>query len=672
MQKSRTKLHIAALLTATGLLAGCTEATTGPNLKTWGTPLTVAESPGVTAPDLNCDAGDKAFVRNAMITLWGRRARSQAEVDILAGAIESQNRAGVLRAMMRSPEFLEHWHLVLRDMLFVNRSGRRTSAECFDTPLLSSHDGSLAAHIRDHAATETYDIDWNLSDLVRSAIVLDDISPLVRGWLFAQGGSVVIDADDLNDELSWRRLYSAIFEKQLLARRMECLTCHNSEYSVTPDTTFPMPGHFETAVYGGPAGRAADDVAAMFRIKGVLAMDFNPDGPYEFWLPGQGLNPWGMTRGCGEFVPPEDIGPDETGMSGFLIQDYGTTGSLWDLERMLQRGFDQARDGLDLPDTLVPEGEEALGWMVSSGIALNVWTQLVGSRLVIAHNFPRNPEQRDVLSHLTATFAETGYSLRELLVAALTHPYLNQAPPAQCDELETGYNLAAIFEPWRSQHTEPDLRNNSAGDVLHRLPANTLVNAAVKALGWTAPPLNYFPDPTLLEGVKLDRDAAFIRDLGGFMSDGEAGFRGTGFQMLLAWEERIGGCRDPFGENTNDYITKLIAAADGKALEQAVFTLKDRLVGHAHIEPAERPLLEALLGQSLEEPVASVSEEPLRRLCLALLSSPRFLLSGVGVESTPGAEPTLIVEGEDPSTICTDIASLFGDNASCDNARITF
>src|SRR5262249_54027693 len=85
------------------------------------------------------DAGDVAFVRQAVPKLLGRKPRGAEEMKVLADLAETAGREAVLRALMEEPEFVEHWTGVILDDLRVQRLevANVTSAltGCFRTPM---------------------------------------------------------------------------------------------------------------------------------------------------------------------------------------------------------------------------------------------------------------------------------------------------------------------------------------------------------------------------------------------------------------------------------------------------------------------------------------------------------------------------------------------------------
>jgi len=643
-----------------------------------------------------CDAGDEAFVRRLLPQLWGRHPRSVREIDLLVQIIEQSDRATLVNAMMDSPYFVLRWTEVIKDILQINRIGERSGRGCgigepvdLDGAQGPVYSGSLAAVVRDTSpldeATRT---NWNIHDLATSAIALDDLSPVFRVHLFAQMGSKIVNLDNPGANIAWRGVYREIFERSYLNRRVACLPCHNSEYSVTDDPepsldrTWQVPGYFERALFGNSGGRLEQDLGAYFRIEGVLAMEFFPEGvtPALFWDLSAGYNPWGMSEYCGAFILPDEIEPDPEGWTGYFIEEAIEPPSIWLLERSLRNGFDRLRDGgLSLGDDRTVDGEEAFAWLVSMSTAEKVWNEVMGRPLTVAHFFPRNRYQRDLLQYLTEVFVADSFSLKALVAAVVLHPYFNPGMPEQCDGLESPYYLAPVFDPWVVEHEIEALRLNNPGDALERLPPRALISAVTEALDW--PEI----DPLIYDiSMDVDHEAderlveaqALEIDIGVFLLDGETGFRSNNFGAGMAWEDVVGRCVNPFpaeeGVQEADWIDQLLSEAPQDAsLEDLSLALKDRLVARPVLsDPSERELVEALLQRPLETPLSALedADSSIRRLCSALLSSPDFLLAGAPGAEVLGNDVAIVPTGSSSQELCQSlVVSLFDDDeAACD------
>ncbi len=653
--------------------------------------------PGMLEDTPLCDAGNEAFVRRLLPQLWGRHPRSVREIELLISIIEQSSRAELVEAMMEAPAYIQRWSEVLKDVLQINRVGERSGRGCGSGEPLSldgnggpSTSGSLAAAVRDSSPLDSASrTGWRIHDLIISAVSLDDISPVFRVHLFSQLGSKIVNLDNPGANIAWRGVYRQLFERSYLNRRIDCLPCHNSEFSVTDsadpelDRTWQLPGLVERALYGNSGGRPTQDLDAFFRIEGVLAMEFIPEGvnPALFWDHGEGYNPWGMSEHCGSFVLPGEIEPDPEGWDGFFIEEVAQTPSIWNLEEWLHLGFDQLREeGISIADDGTLGGEQAFALLVAMSTAEKVWKEVTGRPLTVSHFFPRNRYQRDLLQYLTAVFVEESFSLRSLVAAAVLHPYFNPGMPDQCGELESPYYLAPVFNPWVVEHDIPELRLNNPGDAVERLPPRALISAVSQAMDWPdIDPLIYdiSMDPGVHEQeASLEAARAFEIDLGVFLLDGETGFRSNNFGAAMAWEDVVGRCYYPFTEEDElpeaDWIDGLLAAApEDASLEQLSLALKDRLVARPALDdPEERQLVADILGHSLESRLADLEDADgsLRRFCSALLSSPDFLLAGAPGPDFAGSAPELVPAGSSRYELCQELVSLMfdEDEAACE------
>src|SRR5262245_30210082 len=148
---------------------------------------------GTDVPFTECGGDPASFVRQTFLALDGRRPKSQAEVDVYVDLYHAVKDAGgdpkdtVSRAIMARPEFTERWIDTLMDAMHVQRLDVQTEASCWSDALRAAVDGGLAMAVRDRAATDGGDGNgaWTMLDLARSAIALDDPTPLYRAQLFS-------------------------------------------------------------------------------------------------------------------------------------------------------------------------------------------------------------------------------------------------------------------------------------------------------------------------------------------------------------------------------------------------------------------------------------------------------------------------------------------------------
>ncbi len=596
---------------------------------------------------LECDAGDLAWVSRTLQALYGRKAYGVAELQVWAALVAQSDRETVLDVLMATDDFYDRWQVFLMDALRINRVGDKKHDVCYGTPIQDPKGGEIAEFVRKYHATKSGGVgQFNMTDLLASALRLDDMSVVYRAHLFAMLEEPITGANvaALEMEITRRQDFGEVFEASYVYRKKTCMTCHNSTYSVTGDDdpaldrTWEIPGQFEVALYEEPGGRAEPETRAMLRHMGVVTSGLS------------GKKPWGWAESCGRFVSSADVEDDPVGTDAFFIEPYGLTGSVWQLEEALRGGFEGLReDGLGVdPETLEVDGEEAFAYLVSVNFVNQLWAELMGYPLTIANYFPRNRPQRDALWEMTEQFIADGFSLRAALRYVLLDPRYNQhAPSAGCGDLE-GYYMRPAFDPW-SVHEEEAIQGNGVGDLLVRHSARNLLNMLSTALLWPAAPA--YPDGA---------DEKLHVAIGVFTKDAEPGFRGTDLQGLLAWEDAFGVCEP---EADPDWIHALVsvATAEGAAatVGDAVASLKDRLIQEPAIAADEAALIEALIATPLTGLAAEAPEleQGLRRFCGVLLESPQFMLAGApGVVPAEAAAP-LIVEGGGFDALCATIAS---------------
>jgi len=429
--------------------------------------------------------------------------------------------------------------------------------------------------------------------------------------------------------------------------------------------------------------------------------------------------PWGWHLECGIFDAPEDVADDISGTSGFFVRDTGAAASMWDLEASLARGVERVRArGLVVADDGTVDGEAGFAWLVGMGIADRVWKEAFGARLTLSHHLARNIDQRDRLMALTTAFVRGGFSLRDLLVRVVEDPLFNQRSPAAV-EATSPYYLPPVLDPWTIEEDEETVRGNTVADGLHVLSPRVRLRAVEHALGWE-------PGPSFAV-FETDFHNKLYSGIGVFLKDSEPGFDAQGLQPMLTWEQHVGGCRDPGHRpegpgceagtepgcggcdcaeivclrtpaccedawteqcaedcrltgscfdgpsDPDDWIAALVAeierrteAGTGTTWEQAIATLKGRLVGEPWLlDDAERAATEALLGHALTDRPTGDVEEPLRRVCGALLMSPQFLLQGLPPTDAP-EEPTapIVVPGTSFQEHCEALAvAMYADGS---------
>lgn len=160
--------------------AGAADADASADGSADAAPLPVGPSPS------ECDAGDLNWSRRAITALLGRKPVGLAEAQAVTDLAAVAGRKVAAQTLMQHPDFMPHWSTWLTDELAVNRTGYKRQKPCFDAPLLPKVDADLAIFVRDHQPeVDKFAQPFRLIDLLKSALQLDDLSPIYRAHLFA-------------------------------------------------------------------------------------------------------------------------------------------------------------------------------------------------------------------------------------------------------------------------------------------------------------------------------------------------------------------------------------------------------------------------------------------------------------------------------------------------------
>ena len=603
------------------------------------------------------DAGHVAFVRQAVPKLLGRKPKGAEEIKVLADLAALVGREALVRALMEEPEFIDHWTNILADDLRVQRDASAVTvplSQCFGDPMRGTLDPALATHVKREPLTAAAPGGaFNMVDLIRSALVLDDLSPVYRAYptpMITQVNRFAFTTEQM--------LVAAIgsrFSQTALNRSPECFTCHNTRFSTTGITgqtgpnkwprTHPIRYDLEAAVYG-----------SSFFVTGSVDGDAYPIFRYDQFEGNSGpplVAPWGLT-GCGEVrASLAGLPPRQAAMAGLS----GTQIGIADLAQAFKDGVDSlAATGPTLtpPPPLKIPPRQALAYLTAIAVAENVWREATGERLTIAHTYPRNIEQRDALIELgERTFLASGWSLKTLLVRIMTSDFFNRRSP-DLGGGSTAYQLPMIFDPWVADDPrrappppplDPKELANGQGDLVHRATPASLLYSVSSTLGW--PHVQRFPVGSGFASTSL------VQASGQYISESDQGRRGIDFQGLLVWENALALCAKPEDVRI-DWIDRLMAEipsfdaanpARPATVADVVSTTKDWLIGDARIGtaqpapapgstqplPSERELLAGLIGAPLDTAAASVAglAGKLRAYCGVLLKSPQFMLAGI-------------------------------------------
>jgi hypothetical protein len=314
--------------------------------------------------------------------------------------------------------------------------------------------------------------------------------------------------------------------------------------------------------------------------------------------------------------------------------------------------------------------DEAFAFLSGANFVNGVWRELFGRPLTTPNHFPRTAATGGALEALTQRFVGSGgWSLRGLLEGLYLSRFYNRMAPEAWpvgSDVTTHFEVPPVYDVWT--HADPRAgaldatgTHNAMTEAIRRRPVRTLLASASAALGWPMP--ERFPTSQL----------GLHRGLGDELSAAEPGTTDATMQNLLGWEAYAGTCRSPTG--AADFVDALSSAASsaGASREDALLTLKDRLIGEPWLDDAsERSALATVFG-ALDAPFTLADRDRLRGVCGALLTSPQFMLQGL-VPSRGHADVrpplTVCLPGEpcSPRAVCEAWRTSFeraGYNLTC-------
>jgi hypothetical protein len=310
--------------------------------------------------------------------------------------------------------------------------------------------------------------------------VQGDLRAALRANLFAQMATP--SAGNQNSEINKRADFWVRFESQYLNRQQLCLSCHNTEFSVTgPPSDWPRHrpiAHMaEKVTFGCSNGLCVEppDLQSDFRVTGVV---------------GGSEHPWGLAAECGGFnsapspqttCPPLPAGPanpatdnledvcfkDASGVRRSPEARFGgdaAVGSVFRLDQLLVTGasslatmglvddmsvlHEVTADGATVP------GARGMAIMTAANVAERVWEEVYGSRLTLALHYPRADATRDRLFQLSMALLKPAsgqpWSLRYLLKQIALAPEFNAATGGS-DE----FGMDILFNQWVLEDPRP-------------------------------------------------------------------------------------------------------------------------------------------------------------------------------------------------------------------------
>ena len=303
------------------------------------------------------DEGHATFARKSIKLLLGRPARGADEVEVVADIAKLLGRDVAVKMLMKDTAFVDTWAENLVDLLQVQReAGGGLPAQdqtCWGAPTRANPDPAIATWVRDHGPNDGgAPPAWNMSDLLRSAIAIDDLSPVYRAFLFTL--SMRRQGSNNTSEVTAR------FMRTYLNRDLTCLRCHNPTFSASNKTdaggnivwqrTWTIPGHPEKALFGN----YFDAATALNGLRKVMRGDVRKPAPGPV-----GIRPWGMAASCVKDSidgdPPNSSPATHDGFQTLAGTnpgaDFGSISgaagpaSLFELEAAFRTGVDDLKDG---------------------------------------------------------------------------------------------------------------------------------------------------------------------------------------------------------------------------------------------------------------------------------------------------------------------------------------
>ena len=189
------------------------------------------------------DAGDAQWVMQAIPTLLGRSAKSTLEVQALTDIAIAHGREAAANAIMGQPEFSRYWALVLLEDMKLDGIGVNPldkncvtdytlnglfpnyPQEHFDA-MDSVEAVDLVRHVIPGASRTSTTEQNSLSKLVEAAVHQNRLDVA-----FAAHMPILASTHGEDNPTNLR----IRFTERVLNRDLDCLGCHNGEWSVTDD-----------------------------------------------------------------------------------------------------------------------------------------------------------------------------------------------------------------------------------------------------------------------------------------------------------------------------------------------------------------------------------------------------------------------------------------------------
>jgi hypothetical protein len=386
-----------AVLLAGGLLAGCSTTEPQPQEAPPGVSQ-AALAPEPTSPG-GVDAGNAAWVEQVVPALLGRPVRSFGELKFLTVMTARVGRARMAEALMEHPAFVDRWTGVLLDRMRVDREGARSQSDCFSQPLLSSDNDKIraakvvlytrrlgnATSLSDAVAEPPVPASpgtYNMADVVRGSLLMDNVFPAYRGFVFAlvrQYGT-----DDAETYVKQRQI-AEHFTQVYANKSMECLQCHRTHFSSVSSSSasYFTPGS-DWAM--GQEGRVFSGLSA-WATAGSFQTPTDADWVGSFRR-SQGTNvPFAGWDGasCGSFS--NDTSTQTPSGTGLLLPDASST-TVWALDDRLKEGFLALRKSYDSGDldtgaNHANQGRTLGAFWLAAAFANDVWREFFGAPLTI-------------------------------------------------------------------------------------------------------------------------------------------------------------------------------------------------------------------------------------------------------------------------------------------------